>query len=87
VSLRSSRPTKFNVGDLVEYIPGWREEGTPITVRRWIGFVTIVEVTTIQTLTTGIYQVSWCDTGKNDGWYTDNQLKLLSSAKNVKEQL
>jgi hypothetical protein len=84
MSLKSSRPPKFDVGDLVEYIPGWREAETQMVYRRWIGFVKIVEVTTIQTRTAGIYQVNWCDSGKDSGWYTDNQLKLLSRA-NVDE--
>jgi len=82
VSSKSYHQPKFKIGDLVEYIPGWREAESPIAYRRWIGFIVIVEVTTVQTLTTGIYQVSWCDTGKNNGWYTDNQLRLLSKSKN-----
>ena len=31
-------------GDLVEYIPGWREAESNIVYHRWIGFVKIVEV-------------------------------------------
>ena len=82
MSSKSFRPPKFEVGDLVEYIPGWREKETRIAKKRWVGFVTTVEITIVQTLTTGIYQVSWCDVGKNNGWYTDNQLTLLSKANN-----
>ena len=80
MSSRSYQPAKFRVGDLVEYIPGWREAESNIVYRRWIGFVKIVEVTTVQTRTTGIYQINWCDAGRSNGWYTDNQLKLLSRA-------
>jgi hypothetical protein len=85
VSLKSFQPPKFKVGDLVEYIPGWREAETEIEYKRWIGFVKVVEITTIQTRTTGIYQINWCDVGRSNGWYTDNQLRLLSKAENVKK--
>ena len=80
MSSKSYQPAKFRVGDLVEYIPGWREAESNIVYHRWIGFVKIVEVTTVQTRTTGIYQINWCDEGRSNGWYTDNQLKLLSRA-------
>jgi hypothetical protein len=80
VSSKSFLPPKFEVGDLVEYIPGWREAESEIVYKRWIGFVKVVEITTIQTRTAGIYQVNWCDIGRSNGWYTDNQLKLLSRA-------
>ena len=48
MSLKSFQPPKFKVGDLVEYIPGWREAETEIEYKRWIGFVKVVEITTIQ---------------------------------------
>ena len=84
MSSRSCHPPKFKVGDLVEYVPGWREAESEIAYKRWIGFVKVVEITTVQTMTNGIYQVNWCDAEKSNGWYTDNQLKLLSKA-NVDE--
>jgi hypothetical protein len=80
MSLKSYHQPKFKIGDLVEYIPGWREAESNIEYNRWIGFVKVVEVTTVQTRTTGIYQINWCDVGRSNGWYTDNQLKLLSRA-------
>ena len=80
MSSKSYRLPKFEVGDLVEYVPGWRDAESEIPYKRWIGFVKVVEITTIQTITNGIYQVNWCDTEKSNGWYTDAQLKLLSRA-------
>tara|TARA_Y100001938_G_scaffold91444_1_gene125442 strand:+ start:248 stop:520 length:273 start_codon:yes stop_codon:yes gene_type:complete len=70
---------KFKLGDLVEYVPSWREEAEPPTFnhRRWIGVVIRVEVTTIQTRTAGLYQIKWCEPTKDQGWYIDGQLKLL----------
>jgi hypothetical protein len=64
VNSKSFHPPKFEVGDLVEYIPGWREAETEIEYKRWIGFVKVVETTTVQTRTTGIYQINWCDVGR-----------------------
>jgi hypothetical protein len=26
------------------------------------------------------WNLNWCDIGRSNGWYTDNQLKLLSRA-------
>lgn len=79
MSSRSYVEPKFQVGDLVEYIPGWREAETEFVFKRWIGFVKVVEITIIQTKTPAIYQVQWSDSGDKDkGWYTEGQLKLLS---------
>jgi len=75
----------FKIGDLVEYVPGWREMDSPFVSQRWIGFVKVVEAPRDLRQGHSIYQIQWCSTKEQDnGWYTGEQLKLLCRANNEK---